>query len=64
MKESKQKICKVPGCNKEVFDSKLLLCGEHQRSFTGAIKKIGLGIVGVGGVVLKIISDKDINKKS
>lgn len=64
MKELKQKICKMPGCNKEVFDLKLLFCGEHQRAVEESIKKTGVGLVAVGVAVLKFIVKSDINKKS
>lgn len=39
MTSSNQKICKVPKCDKEVYDTGLLFCGEHQRDWE-AVKKV------------------------
>lgn len=67
MKKSKKKVCKIPGCNKEVFDSKYLFCGYHQQEFQQFMKnaKIVLGGVGtVGLVVLNFINSYTTNKKS
>ncbi|WP_434799310.1 hypothetical protein [Terrisporobacter vanillatitrophus] len=63
MKESKQKICKIPGCNKEVYDSKLLFCGEHERAFQ-EFKKIAGAVGGVGMAALAFIAKSITNKKS
>jgi len=62
MKRSKQKICKMPGCNKEVYDSKLLFCGEHQRAFREFKKNAG-AVAGVGVAVVTFIAKSIINNK-
>lgn len=67
MKKSKQKICKIPGCNKEVLKSKDLFCGYHEQKYQEFKKnaKIVAGAVGgVGMVVLNFINSYTTNKKS
>ena len=67
MKKSKQKICKMPGCNKEVFDSKSLFCGYHKKAGKELGKKAGAaagGVAGLGMVAVKFIANSITNKKS
>ena len=64
MKESKHNICKMPGCNKEVYDSNMLFCGEHQRAFREFKEKsrVAIGTVGMAAVIF--ITKNIRNKKS
>lgn len=58
MNKSKIKICKFPGCHKEVENEKSLFCGEHGREIKNNAKTAGklLGVaatvaVSVGGLI-------------
>lgn len=62
MKKLKQQICKMPGCNKEVYDSKSLFCGEHQRGFNEFIQNSKVVIGGVGALALAFISKNFMNR--
>ena len=64
MKESKQKICKMPRCNKEAYDSKSLFCGEHQREFNEFKQNAKNVAGGVGMLALAFIAKSFMNKKS
>lgn len=63
MKESKPKICKMPGCKKETFDKKAFFCGEHDREFrfflSGAKKVSG----GLAIAALTFIAKNVVGKK-
>ncbi|MGY3743208.1 hypothetical protein [Leuconostoc inhae] len=36
---SHEKVCKVPGCSKEVYSKTSFFCGEHKRSIKENSKK-------------------------
>lgn len=65
MGNSQLKLCKVPGCKKEIYVNKSLFCGEHERKFREYRKtawKSGIGGLSVIGLVFGFITD--VKKKS
>lgn len=56
MNENEVKICKFPGCKKEVHDTKSLFCLEHDRDIRDKGKKAGKAFAAVASVGLVIIA--------
>lgn len=42
----KLKMCKMPGCEKERYEPKMLFCGEHERKFKQFMSKSSKSILG------------------
>ena len=53
MGDKKVKICKVFKCSKEVHAPKAMFCGEHERNYRETREMLGIGILLLGGIVLK-----------
>ncbi|MBP2623089.1 hypothetical protein [Streptococcus oricebi] len=49
MKNLEIKKCKWPKCQKEVYDEKMLFCGEHEKIGKSWLKKGVKSVVGVVG---------------
>ncbi|ADG41034.1 MULTISPECIES: hypothetical protein [Leuconostoc] len=58
MTVSDEKVCKVPGCSKEVYNAKSFFCGEHKRSVKEngkkALQTAVTVVAAVGVVAVKI----------
>lgn len=63
MSESKTKICMIPTCNKEVFSSKAIFCGEHDRNFRDYRKKAGIVAGPLVPGILAFVAKSVIRKK-
>lgn len=63
MKELKTKICRMPKCNKEIYDSKSFFCREHERAFREFLKKSGMGIATLSMAAVAFITKSIMDKK-
>ncbi|WP_066025449.1 hypothetical protein [Enterococcus mundtii] len=62
MGNSQLKLCKVPGCKKEIYANKSLFCGEHERKFREYRKTAGKSTLGLSVIVIVFIAN--VKKKS
>lgn len=56
MKENEVKVCKIPGCKKEVHDNKSLFCLEHDRDIRDKGKKAGQALQALVAVAVVGVS--------
>ncbi|MDG2984615.1 hypothetical protein PSR33_00230 [Latilactobacillus curvatus] len=52
----KLKMCKMPGCEKERYEPKMLFCGEHERKFKQFVSKSSKSILGVATLAVAFIA--------
>lgn len=64
MKESKQKLCKLPKCQKEIYDGKSLFCGEHERIFRDLRKKAAISTTAITLAAIAKVAKNTMNKKT